>query len=348
VPSQKKHRFPPYLAHPELRPSNNPICPICGTGNANFVSGFVSDYAIGAHGPQTEILQGWCDACTNFVITRDAIEAARAKKKLHLLCAFLRQLPDEPWEEAVGETVIGVHDWEALASSITQLKVSEQFDEALVVICRECSGVGLTSAFNFTTDWPLVKVESGHAMHFIINELWRQGYLLKDGEGRDMARFPPAPTWKAYQRIEELESAGRTSNRAFVAMSFAAAQDEVWLKVIQPAVWDAGYNPIRVDKEEHSERIDDFIISQIRRCRFLVADFTGQRNGVYFEAGFAHGLGRKVIWMCHESDKDNLHFDTRQFNHIMYKDLDKARKQLTERIVALEDQGTYVPEASEY
>jgi nucleoside 2-deoxyribosyltransferase len=100
-----------------------------------------------------------------------------------------------------------------------------------------------------------------------------------------------------------------------------------------------------VDKEQHSERIDDFIIAQIRRCRFLVADFTGQRNGVYFEAGFAHGLGRKVIWMCNESEKDKLHFDTRQFNHIMYTDMDQARMQLTDRIVALEDQGTYVPES---
>ncbi len=77
----------------------------------------------------------------------------------------------------------------------------------------------------------------------------------------------------------------------------------------------------------------------------MVADFTGQRNGVYFEAGFAYGLGRKVIWMCHEADKDTLHFDTRQFNHIMYTDLEQARRQLTDRIVALEDQGTYVPEA---
>ena len=45
-----------------------------------------------------------------------------------------------------------------------------------------------------------------------------------------MPQLPPAPTWKAYQRLEELQASGRTSNRAFVAMSFAPAQDEVWLK----------------------------------------------------------------------------------------------------------------------
>jgi hypothetical protein len=72
---------------------------------------------------------------------------------------------------------------------------------------------------------------------------------------------------------------------------------------------------------------------------FRVADFTLQRNGAYFEAGLAQGLGRNVIFMCHESDKENLHFDTRQFNHIFYDDLTKARAALTHRIVPLEGEG---------
>lgn len=342
MPSKKRHQFPPYGA--ELNQSPHGKCPICSTGNASFATGFTSRYAAaGDHGPQNELLQGWCEACTNFMITRQAVEDARAKKKLHLLSAYLRQLPDRPWDEVV-DGMIGLYDWEELVSSITQLGVSEQFDEAVAVICRECPGLGRASTFHYPTDWPVLKAESAEAALFIITELCNQGYLSKDREGR-MPQLPPAPTWKAYQRLEELQASGCTSNRAFVAMSFAPAQDEVWRKVIQPAIWDAGYNPIRVDKEQHSERIDDFIIAQIRRCKFLVADFTGQRNGVYFEAGFAYGLGRKVIWMCHEADKDTLHFDTRQFNHIMYTDLEQARRQLTDRIVALEDQGTYVPEA---
>ncbi len=124
-------------------------------------------------------------------------------------------------------------------------------------------------------------------------------------------------------------------------MSFSKDQAPVWSEVIEPAIVDAGYRPIRVDKYEHSQRIDDEIIAQIRRCRFLVADFTEQKKGVYFEAGFSLGLGRNVIWMCKGSDKDNLHFDTRQYNHILYDDFAKARKALTDRIVAQEGQGSY-------
>ena len=120
-------------------------------------------------------------------------------------------------------------------------------------------------------------------------------------------------------------------------MSFAASQLHVWQSVMEPGISEAGYRPIRVDRYEHTNRIDDEIMAQIRRCRFLVADFTGQRNGVYFEAGFAQGLGRNVIWMCHESDRSNLHFDTRQYNHIFYSDdLATARVALTNRIIAHE------------
>jgi hypothetical protein len=42
----------------------------------------------------------------------------------------------------------------------------------------------------------------------------------------------------------------------------------------------------------------------------LVADFTGQRGGVYWEAGFAQGLGIPVIRTCKSDELWKLHFDT--------------------------------------
>jgi hypothetical protein len=42
------------------------------------------------------------------------------------------------------------------------------------------------------------------------------------------------------------------------------------------------------------------------------------------------------IWMCNHSEVNDLHFDTRQFNHLLYDDLAKARTDLVNRIVALE------------
>jgi nucleoside 2-deoxyribosyltransferase len=79
---------------------------------------------------------------------------------------------------------------------------------------------------------------------------------------------------------------------------------------------------VRIDKKEHSNKIDDEIIAEIRRSKFLVADFTCEkekvRGGVYFEAGFAMGLGIPVIWTCAQQSIGDLHFDTRQYNHIVW------------------------------
>ena len=49
----------------------------------------------------------------------------------------------------------------------------------------------------------------------------------------------------------------------------------------------------------------------------MVADFTGHRGGVHFEAGFAMGLGILVVFT--EEQIDAAHFDTRQYNRILWK-----------------------------
>ena len=70
----------------------------------------------------------------------------------------------------------------------------------------------------------------------------------------------------------------------------------------------------------------------------MVADFTqgedGARGGVYFEAGFAQGLGIPVIYSCHKDSIDKLHFDTRQYAHIVWKNSKELRVGLLNRIRA--------------
>src|SRR5271165_6192652 len=74
----------------------------------------------------------------------------------------------------------------------------------------------------------------------------------------------------------------------------------------------------RIDRKEHDGKIDDQIIAEIRRSAFVVADFSGHRGGVYYEAGFAHGIGRRVIFTCKQAEIDKLHFDIRQYNTILW------------------------------
>ena len=109
-------------------------------------------------------------------------------------------------------------------------------------------------------------------------------------------------TVKGWTHLDTLRTTQVESSLAFVAMWFDPSMDDVWSEGFEPAIAEAGYRAMRVDLPEHNDRIDDKIISEIRRSRFLVADFThgkdGARGGVYYEAGFAHGLGIPVVFTC--------------------------------------------------
>ena len=165
-------------------------------------------------------------------------------------------------------------------------------------------------------------------------------------------------TVPGFTRVAELEQVkNETSDRAFVAMCFNPSFDDVWEKSIQPAVETAGYKPVRIDKEEHLDFIPDKIISEIRQSRFLVADFSCCRKdspdekdssdekraseGVYYEAGFAHGFGIPVILTCKDSDTEGVHFDIDQYNRIQWKDPEDLRTRLTVRIEAVIGKGPH-------
>ena len=146
-------------------------------------------------------------------------------------------------------------------------------------------------------------------------------------------------TVKGYTYLAELEQMITDPSKAFVAMWFDDSVKDAWTQGIEPAIRNAGYDPVRIDNQEYIGKIDDEIIAEIRRSRFIVADFTqgdeGARGGVYYEAGFAHGLNIPVIYTCKKDSMKHIHFDTRQYNHIDWKSPEELKKRLEDRISAV-------------
>ena len=151
--------------------------------------------------------------------------------------------------------------------------------------------------------------------------------------------IPVTVTIDGYSRIGDLETK-IDSAQAFVAMWFSDEMQKMYEEGIIPAIKDAGYKPMRIDRKPDLDKIDDEIIGEIRRSLFIVADMThgddGARGGVYYEAGFAYGLGKAVIYTCREDMIEKIHFDTRQYAHILWKeeDLGELSNQLRDRILA--------------
>jgi nucleoside 2-deoxyribosyltransferase len=141
---------------------------------------------------------------------------------------------------------------------------------------------------------------------------------------------------KGWEIIQELQKTlAIDSNQVFVAMWFDDSRLDIYEQGIHPAIEeDCKLKPVRIDLVEHNEDIVVEILEEIKKSRFVVADFTGGRQGVYFEAGFARGLGIPVIWLVQKDHKDDLHFDTQHFNHIFYEGPEDLRKKLANRIKA--------------
>ena len=190
-------------------------------------------------------------------------------------------------------------------------------------------------------------------LDFLTNYLAERGWIKKEDERiKDIKVGTIALTSElygfrvevpGYSRIEEIIT-NPDSSQCFVAMWFDDSMNEVYEKGFIPAIEAAGCTPLRIDKDPGViGKLDDAIIAAIRRSRFVVADFThderGARGGVYYEAGFAHGLGLPVIFTCRKDMIDETHFDTRQFNHILWENPEDLHKQLTDRILAAIGQG---------
>lgn len=148
---------------------------------------------------------------------------------------------------------------------------------------------------------------------------------------------------RGYMKLDELRGTQAASAQGFVAMWFDAALNDAYEKGFQPGVLRAGYDPLRIDRVEHVNRIDDEIIRQINASRFVVADFTGHRGGVYFEAGYALGNKIPVFWTCRKSDMGSLHFDIRQFNCIDWETPESLAERLASRIEAVLGAGPKKP-----
>lgn len=137
-----------------------------------------------------------------------------------------------------------------------------------------------------------------------------------------------------WDRVAELEEEGRSAGckQVFVAMWFSDELKRVYDQGFYPAIDETGFVPRKIDLLEHNEYVPIQIIAEIRKSRFLVADMTGQRGGVYFEAGFALGLGIPVIWTCRKDEIDKCHFDTKQFSHILWESPEDLKTKLVNRI----------------
>ena len=130
---------------------------------------------------------------------------------------------------------------------------------------------------------------------------------------------------------------GHTPTSSGMGSLIGSSSDEFYPEfrnAADEAIRACSYVPFWIGETPTNEGISDRVLAEIQRAEFVIADFTGQRQSVYFEAGFARGLGRPVIWCCQQDDVPGLHFDTRHLGHVAWKDARDLRVKLEASIRA--------------
>jgi nucleoside 2-deoxyribosyltransferase len=152
--------------------------------------------------------------------------------------------------------------------------------------------------------------------------------LLKIGHGC-IAILP-----EGWNRITELHKNDTNNKQAFIAMSFSPDMKNIQNK-IEEGIIAAGYFPLAMNEYEHNKQVVPEILYQIKRSKFLIAEFSTYNNGAYYEAGYAAGLGKEVIHICNKKKfKKKGHFDIKQKLSILYENEEEIPAALQKRIEA--------------
>lgn len=302
-------------------------CPICDL--------VAEDYVTEHSGEQYRIK---CPCCGEFRISRTAAILAQNQRVGARLSAWIRDRS----EQGVEIPKINSNSLEEIKKTFPTYRASDKQLLLMRAIERRTEHPGGQVVLTPDFDYPLAWAARSEELDYYLGSLEKRGLInqfpASDGV-QGHIRSAVILTPEGWDFLDEHAKTSAISDQVFVAMSFASEFKPAWENAIEPALSRAGFKGYRVDIAPHIEKIDAKIMTEIKNSRFLVADVTRQRQGVYFEAGYAMGLGLPVFWSVREDDLDNIHFDTRQYNHIVWKDETELSDKLYNFVCAVVGKG---------
>ena len=145
---------------------------------------------------------------------------------------------------------------------------------------------------------------------------------------------PPKPAGKGVEPTL-LEKDPVLPGYVFIAMPMAGeelAYEDVH-DAIKAAAKECSLNAERVDEVQSNERITDRLLESIRKAEFVVADLTDARPNVFYEAGYAYGIGKTPIYIARAGTK--IEFDLKDYPIIFFGNLRQLREGLVRRFRGL-------------
>ena len=203
---------------------------------------------------------------------------------------------------------------------------------------RQLTREGIPSLFNYgaATYITLVKTESkltkGDGTY--PKDLGNKAFVEKHCATKEFVEEMKLLTTSPRTRSLLERAMAPVEKQVFVVMKFGDPElDSAYEGVIKPLTNDFGYTSVRVDEIQDSGNINQQILEQIASSAIVLADLTGERPNCYYEAGFAHALGKEVVFSIREGS--SIHFDLAANRFITWKTEAEYRKKLRERLESI-------------
>jgi hypothetical protein len=271
-----------------------------------------------------------CQICGNYLISREAslsLSTDIPNDNIYILSAVTRLAS----ERGLPLRILTNNLKELVDTAPVPDGPLEMVDQILLYVSQKIKRYNELVEFK-QNDYPICFARSGDEFIFLCNKACDLGYIKHINNQYRIEL-------KGWQRVTELNKLKPDSRHVFVAMWFDGKTIKL-REAIKSGIKASGYIPIIADESDYTGNIMDFVLGSIKQSKFVVADFTcepekphdeenennlikgGVRGGVYYEAGFAKGLGLGVIHLCKDDteSKKRLHFDVEQEYTIFWTD----------------------------
>ncbi|MFA6468217.1 MAG: hypothetical protein WCW35_04905 [Bacteroidota bacterium] len=297
-------------------------CLLCG--NKNIQSGRVDDY-------DKDFFN--CPICGKYVVTGTLIPMInRWSSRFYILSGVIKNATFTGRTIELSTTNID----NIISSALVPKSLTDYLIETIRFIGDMSTSFANPVEVNPTNNYPFVFAKTPDDFIEFIIQCEKLGYLETIDSGMSIVKFNVLG-WQRYEEIKSLPASN--PKHAFMAMQYGDSRlDAIYKDKFKPAVELTGFQLVRLDERPEAGLIDNRLRVDIRNCRFLLADVTNENKGAYWEAGYAEGLGKQVIYLCDKKDFDakKVHFDVNHHTTIIWDeaDLDTAAENLKATIRA--------------
>ncbi|WP_040948943.1 hypothetical protein [Gorillibacterium massiliense] len=257
--------------------------------------------SIKPNGDYDQYLGCSCSPDGFYNLQRDSYERINAfpyqKKRdlFHIVSAYIRELTDR------GEKVVlSVNDLDSIAKSPNiPITIEDKGNRLLQYLYRHTEGPGEPVVIpKLNANYNLTYSPNLQELVYIIDKLINERLLIREGM-----------TYMLTEKGWSQAAAAAGGKRAKPCLVLIGDEEDwrlEWTESLLPKIEQHGYLPSLFTHGKPHNRVK-YSLEQIAESKLMIADLTGQSQGVYFAAGYAIGLNIPVIWTVNSRDAENLH-----------------------------------------